>query len=486
MELTTLPTTVINVLLPYLAEGGQAFVADTSLGEIADLEIGLHKRSGNLYSVETRFQAPGSSSETRLGSNELVEVDINEETLKAQHGWKDYGRVLSEALFKSDSLRLIFGQALSRAGNTPLRLRVLIGPTALELHRLWWETMTNPLDGTLLAANQNILLSRYLAGAGGQEVRARSRKDIRALVAVANPLDLNEYDLDPINVPDELKRAVSSLKGIPTAVLSSANGGCTLAELVRKLQDGYDILYLVAHGALVRGQSWVWLENEQGLTQRVSGADLAGQIRLLERPPLLIVLASCESAGEGQGDSLQALGPQLGEAGVAAVIAMQGKIAMQTLARSMPVFFEKLQQNGCVDRALASARATLAAAGDSDLWMPALFMRLKDGLLWKQNGSNAPAEVIQLWHIIQENFENKPAAMSALEDLLGNSDDTDNQEAFRIQLKKAVQADPAFAARLSQALPANQTPGSGGVSVSVGGNVGGNIVIGSNNTILPH
>ena len=69
-------------------------------------------------------------------------------------------------------------------------------------------------------------------------------------------------------------------------------------------------------------------------------------------------------------------------------------------------------------------------------------MRLKDGLLWKQNGSNAPAEVIQLWQIIQENFENKPAAMSALEDLLGNSDDTDNQEAFRIQLKKAVQADP--------------------------------------------
>jgi hypothetical protein len=92
------------------------------------------------------------------------------------------------------------------------------------------------------------------------------------------------------------------------------------------------------------------------------------------------VLASCQSAGSGTGDALAALGPQLAEAGIPAVLAMQGNISMETVANFMPVFFEQLQRDGQIDRALAVARGTVRQR--HDYWMPVLFMRLRSGRIW--------------------------------------------------------------------------------------------------------
>jgi len=166
---------------------------------------------------------------------------------------------------------------------------------------------------------------------------------------------------------------------------------------------------------------------------------------------------------------------------------MQGKITMESVAKAMPVFFEKLLQNGQVDRALASARAILAAAGAPDYWMPALFMRLKDGFLWKQPEQTAPAPLVRMWGAILEKFQGKAAAQGALEDLLVDPGDGDNRDAFSIQLKKVLKEDPQLANLLSALIEESQKGegkgGSGGVNIQVGGNVGGSIVVGNNNTL---
>jgi hypothetical protein len=490
MDLTNIPNAVLNILNPYLSQGVDALAGDASRMDYGDLEIGLHQRTGSAYSVETRFTAPGSASEIRLGANEAVEIKIDEETLArhlAAYDWAGYGRALSAALFAPEALKMAFAQALARAGGGSLRLRLLFGPTAQPLHRLLWETLRNPLDDTLLAANQNILFSRYLAGDGSREVHRRPRSAVRALVAVSNPSDLEDFGLDSVDVASELERARASLKGIPITSLPSGAEACTLAGLVRRLQDGYDIVYLVAHGSLAKDQAWLWLQDERGRAQRVSGAELAGQMRLLEMPPLLVVLASCESAGDGAGSALQSLGPQISDAGVPAVIAMQGEISMQSVAQGMPVFFERLLRDGLVDRAMAAARATLAAAGAQDLWMPALFMRLKDGLLWQPSGETAPAPVKQLWSLILARFQGRLAAEGAVQDLSTDAEDPDNREAFIIQLKKAMRENPEFAEQLLATLREIQKKergGSpGGVLINVGGNVGGSIVLGNSNTI---
>ena len=84
----------------------------------------------------------------------------------------------------------------------------------------------------------------------------------------------------------------------------------------------------------------------------------------MQTKPRLIVLASCESAGKGTGEALQALGPRLAEAGVPAVIAMQGSISMGTAARFMPVFFRELRRDGHIDRAMSVAREAVKDESD--------------------------------------------------------------------------------------------------------------------------
>lgn len=490
MDLTNIPNAVLNILNPYLSQGGEALAGASSRLDYADLEIGLHRRTGDAYSVETRFTPPGSASEIRLGANEAVEIKIDAETLAkhvAGYDWTGYGRALSAAIFAPEPLKMAFAQALARAGGSSLRLRLLFGPTAQNLHILLWETLRNPLDDTLLAANQNILFSRYLAGDGSREVHRRPRSAVRALVAVSNPTGLEGYGLDSVDVAGELERARASLQGIPITSLPSGTEACTLAGLVRRLQDGYDILYLVAHGSLAKDQAWLWLQDERGQVQRVSGADLAAQVRLLEKPPLLVVLASCESAGKATGSALQSLGPQISDAGVPAVMAMQGEISMQSVAQGMPVFFERLLRDGLVDRAMAAARATLAAAGAQDLWMPALFMCLKDGSLWQPSAETAPAPVKQLWSLILARFQGRLAAEGAVQELSSDAEDPDNREAFVIQLKKAMRENPEFAEQLLatiREIQKKERGGSpGGVLINVGGNVGGSIVLGNDNII---
>jgi hypothetical protein len=490
MDLANIPASVLSLLKPYLLKGEDTLTGDSTQLEYGDLEISLHRRAGSAYSVETRFTAPGSTAENRMGANATVEIAINEKALSdliAIFDWTGYGRELSAALFKPEPVKMAFGQALARAGTGPLRLRLLFGPTAPELHSLHWETLRNPLDDSLLAADQKILFSRYLAGSGSREVSPRPKSDVKALLAVANPRDLDKYNLAAVDVEGELGRAAESLRGMPITQLPNETEGCTLAGLARRLQDGFDILYLVAHGILVEGQAWLWLEDERGQVQRVSGAELAEQVRLLANPPLLVVLVSCESAGNNEGDALQALGPQLCEAGVPAVIAMQGKISFESVKRGMPVFFERLQRDGLVDRALAAARATLAASGAPDLWIPALFMRLKDGSIWRRSRETAPPLLRKLWNLILTRFQGKPAAEGAVQDLIGDADDPDNREAFSIQLKKSLREDPNFAGELVAIIEASQRSGenggSGGVVITVGGNVGGNIILGNNNTI---
>jgi hypothetical protein len=77
---------------------------------------------------------------------------------------------------------------------------------------------------------------------------------------------------------------------------------------------------------------------------------------------------------------MAAVGPLIADAGVPAVLAMQGNVTMKTLKTFMPAFFANLRESGQVDQAVAAARATVKDRPDA--WMPVLFMRLKSGLLW--------------------------------------------------------------------------------------------------------
>jgi hypothetical protein len=157
----------------------------------------------------------------------------------------------------------------------------------------------------------------------------------------------------------------------------------TWDALSTALRDGYDIVYLVAHGTLHQGNPWLLLVDDQGNADRRRGGALADLLRSLgERRPRLAVLASCAGAGDGYAATLAALGPQLAQAGVPAVLAMQGSVQIATVQRFAPVLFSELMLDGAIDRAVNMAR--LAVADQPDWWMPVLYTRLKAGRIWTE------------------------------------------------------------------------------------------------------
>ncbi len=372
--------------------------------DYALLEIGLHRHDANWYRVEPRLWLPGQDAELRPPGGTLILASFD--GLETVANVDEYGPLLTDSLFAAQPLREFFAQARGlKVQDQPvgLRLRLYVGPSAPELHELRWETLRDPQKpDAVLATDENVLFSRYLSSWDWHSVRLLPKADLKALVVVANPDDLDESNLAPVDVFGELERARQGLGNLPIDALCRCQdprcadpatgldvnivGQPTLNHLLDRLRIGYDILYLAAHGALVQKVPKVWLEEPDGVAHVVEpdGPDgLVTLISQLPQLPRLVVLASCQS-GDGtstDGGALAALGPRLAEAGVPAVVAMQGNVTMATVNRFMPRFFEALQE-GQIEDAMAVARRTVHTEGYGDWWMPVLFSRLHSGRLW--------------------------------------------------------------------------------------------------------
>lgn len=366
-----------------------------------ELEVSLHRRDSGSYMVDFRLSQPNSEADNRLVQDAMPQFSTSFEALQnLAHDPVGYGKQLTEDFFADSSVKDAFAQALASAQSQDLSLRVrlLIGPSAPELQSLRWETLNNPRDGSPLCTSENILFSRYLSSLDWRPVRLRPQGNLCALAFIANPSDLADYSLAPVEIAGEYQRARDGLGSIPVDLVPQpeTDQRASLDTLVKRLRETeYDILYLVAHGAMVKDEPWLWFEDENGKVARTAGSELATRLKELTQRPRLVVLASCQSAGKSAGDALRAIGPRLAEAGIPAVIAMQGNISMQTVAEFMPTFFQELSRDGQIDRAMAVARGDIRER--PDYWMPALFMRLKSGRIWYVPGFGEEKRGFEKW-----------------------------------------------------------------------------------------
>ena len=368
------------------------------------LDITIDVQPGGAQ-VRLRFDGPPYI----VAANE-VKADL---ALPAPQQWPDsaeqpenYGKALSEFLLSDQTLRDKFRDALN--GTRPLRICLRLpttgDTTADELHKLTWETLVGPDDAEPLLTRDDIYFARFLPG--GEVAGAALPGRIRALVAIASPpklakgtLKIGHRQLWPVDVPGELQRARQSLGSLVARELYSAKdrpGEASLARLVTTLKEEgepYQVLYLACHGAILKEKQppgpYLWLDElDEG---PVSAQRLVNALREMpEHRPRLVVLASCQSAGDSSDDKgmLSALGPKLvQEGGILAVVAMQGDVFMRTVEEFMPVFFRELAKDGQVERAMAMARSHVRTVPSEEAvrkqWpVPVLFSRLKTGQLW--------------------------------------------------------------------------------------------------------
>jgi CHAT domain/SIR2-like domain len=382
---------------------------------IAELEIGLHRLDANRYSVELRSRPPDSDADMAPVRGTTT-FDIQKVQAAGWDGAEAAGKALSDHLFADPAVMAHYQQACTAAetAGAVLRVRLFIGPTAPELHALKWELLLDPRTGKPLATRERVLFSRYLSSHDWRPVKLRPQESLRALVVIANPSDLDEYQLAPVDVEGERKRAKDALGEIS---IDEVTGPETLSRLIDGLRGEFDILYLVAHGAMVNGDPVLWLESAGGASDKRSGRDLVDRLEELPRPPRLLVLASCQSGDTGarsDDGALVALGPRLAESGIPAVVAMQGNVSMATVEHFMPVFFRELCRDGQIDRAMAAAR--LAVRDRPDVASPVLFLRLTSGRIWYVPGfARVPGEEDDLWRGLLTSLKSrKPKCMPIL------------------------------------------------------------------------
>ncbi|HEY6340979.1 MAG TPA: CHAT domain-containing protein [Bryobacteraceae bacterium] len=324
-----------------------------------------------------------------------------------------YGRLLGAVVFEDRRISNKMHQVAGTGRAQALRLRILSDEP--EIQNLRWETLFFE-DQPLF--QRRICLSRFLSPDFALEPPP-PRSSLKALIFVSNPRNLEnkpDPDRSPADAPPTdrpklaridtvrerqlAERSLGAAAGPltrpltridPPEFLGSPEAG-TLTGLMAKLEEGFDILYLICHGSIGLGYPCLYFADPAGGIAPVNAAtDLAPKVASLKRPPRLIVLASCQSAGPqtyGKAEptvaskNLTALGPLLAAKGIPAVIAMQGFITIETAQTFSRRLFAELCVDGQVDRAVAEARASAFNQGRKDYWMPVLFSSSRSGCLF--------------------------------------------------------------------------------------------------------
>lgn len=327
------------------------------------------------------------------GEEHVAEPRLDEATLEAlrEHelagAHAAYGRALFDAVFPVESnarrgLFSAFDHVLKEDRRLRLRLSLPQGDAALRA--LHWELMSDGHD-LVLGRSPQVVLSRYVPR---PYLLTPAPARPRLLCVVAAPIDAHRYRLAPIDyahTADRLRAIFASLAGaIDIDILPRP---VTAERLRDALQQGeHQLLHIHGHGALSRGgESALVLEDEDSKASFVRESALDATLLGLHGLKAVVLVACHGAANSAGGQPLSGLAGSLLTRDVPAVVAMRRPIGMDLGFDFARVFYQSLAKEPCIDAAVNEARHRLFMARPEGMdWSsPVLFMRLRDGLLWR-------------------------------------------------------------------------------------------------------
>ena len=330
---------------------------------------------------------------------------------EAEDDPRQYGKRLGEVLF-SPAIMNALRQARG-AQERPVRIRLWLemGPNGerQDQHGLRWERAFVIVNGKEwpLAIAPELPFSRYVP-AESVDSEASDDSVFRLLVVFASPDNLAS-EQQPIEVDADLSTLLDGIDLLAqgrrfrlvvmpgrtpiSAALQArlaasrtevVEGPSTIDSIARSVHNCHG-LHIVAHGTMnpetQRGS--LVLEDKDGHRAFAFDDDLYPWIH----PDLrVVVLQSCQSAAPTPklGPPFVGIGPRLVQLGVPAVVAMQDYVAMDDARLFAAAFYRSLLQSGLVDVAVNEGRQAIFRKSKNDNFsIPALFMRLKGGLLWR-------------------------------------------------------------------------------------------------------
>ena len=301
---------------------------------------------------------------------------------------QDYGTLLGKALFQ-EQIRDAFVQAIS---NSPKGLRVLLFVEDEELKILYWQRLCAPLEGDwqFLALHQRFPFSLYLPSSTDRYFPPIGKRNLRAVIVVASPHDLERYNLHPFDVQATVESVKTALGNIPCDVLAFAENSInipTLDNFCQQLtQQHYTLVHIVCHGKFINGDTSLFWSTPDNQVHRFTASEFLDRLKRLRGSnavPYFAFLSTCESATPEAEAGLGGLGQRLvRELGMLSVVAMTQKVSINTASKLAHEFYQQLKLHGEVDLALVEATTTLAQ--QTDILVPALFTRLRGQPLFSE------------------------------------------------------------------------------------------------------
>ncbi|MGB3299166.1 MAG: CHAT domain-containing protein [Phormidesmis sp.] len=295
------------------------------------------------------------------------------------------GQTLHNELFKGQ-LHDSWVTAQGVAQNRQDLLRLRIGMKDSRLQQLPWEALhagTRPL-----ATGTDVIFSRYILdrrqGHSAHLAKANeSAKALRILMVIASPddqarLELKQEvhhlrsELHPVGIDDD-----DTLLDVQLKILEQPGR----AELTQELDRGnYQVLHYAGHSDLGNAGGDLYLVSRQtGLTERLSGEDLAGL--LVNNGIKLAVFNSCRggySSNTEQGWQERNLAQALINRGMPSVIAMADRIPDHVAVTFTQLLYRNLRKGQSIDLSLNRTRQGLISAYGSHqfYWaLPTLYMQ---------------------------------------------------------------------------------------------------------------
>jgi hypothetical protein len=302
--------------------------------------------------------------------------------LRGRHGNRNFSKQLGVDLFNAllpPPLRDIWKESKGTLRDEGM-LRLRLDIRAHQLTSVPWEIVHDGDQFLTLASRSSVV--RYLFD--NASVRPFDQSGpLNILLVTANPTDLPRLP----GLRDELQvihGSLANLQRLGKVHRLKMLAHATSERLLAALDENYDIIHFMGHGAFINNRGYLFFEDSNGKSNDKE-AETFGDV-LKRSQTRLLVLNACDTAIPSSEKSLIGVADAAHAAGVPAVVGMQQTILDGAATEFARAFYRTLAGLQPLEACLAAGRIAVKdkLGPDSAEWaIPVLF-------------SNAPAGALNL------------------------------------------------------------------------------------------
>jgi hypothetical protein len=293
---------------------------------------------------------------------------------------RSLGTTMWEGLFSSPDIERRWVACQAEAGTDKgIRFKLDIEPPLLAA--LPWEYLYDPSSLTFPALSPRTPITRYTHPRQQEPPPLALEPPLRILLVSAEP-----DGETPIDVEAEQRQIVQAMAHLQQAnkVEIELLEHATVRELQAALRRPVYVLHYIGHGVYDEsaGIGMLALEEEGGGLHALSAEQLHYMLR--DTTVRLAVFNACMTARGAAGRSIA---EELMQAGLSATLSMEFAISDRSATRFAGEFYRTLADGWPVDAAVAEGRKAMMFATGLDAmdWgIPVLFMRTRDGMLFRR------------------------------------------------------------------------------------------------------